>query len=135
MTLLSWPNDEHVRQVVRTHLHPQTGTPYWLQRDAGLGASAYEAVRGFADLKRLVGFRSLDEQAAFERATREQPLETFIPRSALAEEPWIWASQTGGTTGAPKHGNWAYRYWGKVLACNDEFLDRHNVPRGTNWLF
>src|SRR5262249_53787936 len=48
---------------------------------------------------------------------------------------WIWASQTGGTTGAPKHGNWAYRYWGKVLACNDEFLDRHNVPRGTNWLF
>jgi len=134
-SVLSFPSDAYVQQIVRTHLDPQSGTPYWVARDQRLGAKALEMVQTFADFKRLVGFRDTQEQSQFEHDTRHRPLETFIPSSVLASGRWIWASQTGGTTGAPKHGNWDSLYWERILAFTDEILDRHGVPWGRNWLF
>jgi thienamycin biosynthesis protein ThnN len=132
---LSWVTDEYAQHITRIHLHPEHGTPYWIRRDRELGADAFHSVRTFVDFKRLLGFRSSAEQVQFEFHARHLPLENFIPTSVLADGRWIWASQTGGTTGAPKHGNWDALYWRQVLDFSDEFLDLHGVPRNCNWLF
>ncbi|MCB1058527.1 MAG: AMP-dependent synthetase, partial [Acidobacteria bacterium] len=135
-SVLARPDDGYVRHVVRTHLHPETGSRYWLERDRRLGLDAYSRVETFEDLKRWVGFRDLEDQLDFERATRSRPVEDFIPASLLADrERWIWVSQTGGTTGPAKHGNWDSRYWRRILDFTDEFLDAHGIPRDVNWLF
>ena len=135
-SVLARPDDGYVRHVVRTHLHPETGSRYWLERDRRLGLDAYSRVETFEDLKRWVGFRDLEDQLDFERATRSRPVEDFIPASVLADrERWIWVSQTGGTTGPAKHGNWDSRYWRRILDFTDEFLDAHGIPRDVNWLF
>jgi thienamycin biosynthesis protein ThnN len=134
-SVLSTATDEHVCHVVRTHLEATSGTPYWMERDRALGTRAYETVKSFVDFERFVGFRDGADQARFEQATRFLPLERFVPASVLADGREIWASQTGGTTGPPKHGTWDSRYWATVLAFSDEFLDLHGVPRDANWLF
>jgi thienamycin biosynthesis protein ThnN len=132
---LSAVSDEYVRHIVEVHLHPDAGTPYWLERDQRLGAEAYQRVHTFGDFQRWVGFRDAADQQAFEQATRHRPVENFIPRSVLASDRWIWVSQTGGTTGPAKHGNWDSTYWRRILDFTDEFLDGHGVPRDVNWLF
>jgi thienamycin biosynthesis protein ThnN len=132
---LCLPSEDYVAAITRLHLDPQRGTRYWLERDRRLGADALRRVRSFADFKRWVGFRDAEDQRAFEIAARSLPVETFVPASVLASGRWIWASQTGGTTGPPKHGTWDSVYWKQVLAFSDEFLDRNGVPRGVNWLF
>ncbi|NOK35481.1 AMP-dependent synthetase [Corallococcus exercitus] len=132
---LFFPDSTFVRRMMQCHFDPQAGTPYWLQRDQALEGRALERVQTFEDFKRLVGFRNMEEQQRFERDTRFLPLETFISRRALEKESFIWASQTGGTTGAPKHGTWGSSYWEAVLQFSDEMLDAHGVPRGVNWLF
>jgi len=126
---------EFVRRIVQTHFDPEGGTPYWLERDKRLAIQAFERVGTFDDFKRLVGFRDSSEQRQYERDARFLPLESFIPRSVVASGRWIWASQTGGTTGAPKHGTWDSVYWAQNLSLSDEFLDLHGVPRHCNWLF
>jgi thienamycin biosynthesis protein ThnN len=128
-------DEEFLAHVVNVHLHPDQGTPYWVRRDEDLGIKAYDRVTTMESFKQRLGFRNVDEQKRFEEDTRCLPLETFIPRSILGSDRTIWASQTGGTTGAPKHGNWDNAYWKHVLEFSDEFLDLHAVPRHVNWLF
>jgi len=134
-SVLSTPTDDYVRHIVEIHFHPKHGTPYWLERDARLNLRARETVRDWASFREIVGFRSLGEQRVFESATRFQPLERFIPAVVLRERKPIWASQTGGTTGAPKHGNWGWKYWQDILEFSDEFFGIHGVPADVNWLF
>lgn len=127
--------DEHVRRVVQLHLDPDTGSQYWIERDRRLGADALRRVHGWADAVELLSFRDEADQLHFEEASRRTPLENFVPRSVRHEDGYLWAAQTGGTTGAFKHGTWGSRYWAKILDFSDEFLDLHGVPRGKNWLF
>ncbi|MEE6258685.1 AMP-binding protein [Plantactinospora sonchi] len=127
--------DDDVVRIVRRHLDPRTGSQFWLERDRALGSTAYEKVSGLADAVRLVGLRDATDQERYEEATRRRPVEDFVPRDVRESERFLWASQTGGTTGAPKHGTWGSTYWRAVLDCSDHFLDRHGVPRGRNWLF
>jgi thienamycin biosynthesis protein ThnN len=132
---LFFPDTPHVRRVMAIHFDPELGTPYWLERDRRLGLSSLRDVATFEELKASVGFRDLEEQRRFEHDARTLPLERFIPRSALREERFIWAAQTGGTSGAPKHGSWGARYWDRVLALSDEMLDLHDVPRDRSFLY
>jgi hypothetical protein len=49
--------DEHVRETVRWHFSPSTGTPFWLDYAATrLGFDPRHEVRGYADLVKLGGF-------------------------------------------------------------------------------
>lgn len=132
---LWYPDDTYVRDIVRRHFDTESGARYWLERDRKLGAGALEHVRTFADFKRVVGFRDAEDQQRFERDSRFRPLEDFIPLSTLRDSKFIWASQTGGTTGAPKHGTWGSTYWKSVLQFSNEMLDFHGVPSNVNWLF
>ncbi|MDI1463748.1 hypothetical protein QEZ54_22445 [Catellatospora sp. KI3] len=127
--------DDDVVRIIRRHLHPDTGSPYWRDRDAALGSAAYEKVGGFADAQALVGLRDEEDQLAYEEATRRRPVEDFIPADVVAGERFLWASQTGGTTGLPKHGTWGSTYWKQVREFSHAFMDRYGVPRGENWLF
>ncbi|MFI0776299.1 AMP-binding protein [Streptomyces sp. NPDC021212] len=128
-------SDDQVRRVVRRHLHPENGSPFWLERDRELKANAYEKVTGVAEAVRLVGLQDAADQQHYEEAVRRRPVEDFIPRDVLAKEKFLWAAQTGGTTGPPKHGTWGSSYWRDVLEWSDYFLDLHGVPRDQNWLF
>lgn len=134
-SILHYPDGNFVQHIIETHLHPEHGAPYWLRRDQALRADAFHRVHSFTDLKRYVGFRNHEDQRRFENDTRFLPLETFIPEKVLRDGRTFWASQTGGTTGPPKHGSWDSRYWQCVLELSDEFLDSHGLPRDVNWLF
>lgn len=133
--LLRPPTDEEVAATVRRHLHPETGSPFWVERDARLGTHAFDRVTDLASAERLLGFRDLADQAAYEEATRRRPVEHFVPRDLWSREDFLWVSQTGGTTGLPKHGTWGRTFWDQTMAVTDEALDRHGIPRGQNWLF
>jgi thienamycin biosynthesis protein ThnN len=133
--LLRRVTDADVVRCVRVHLHPHSGSPYWLERDRELGAHAYESVTGLADARRLLALRDEADQARYEAATRRRPIEDFLPESVRVTRDRLWVSQTGGTTGLPKHGTWSGRYWDDTLAFSDEMLDRHGIPREQNWLY
>jgi thienamycin biosynthesis protein ThnN len=131
--------DEHVRRIVALHLDPEQGSPYWIERDRRLGTGALHRVQGWSDALELLSFRDATDQLHFEEASRRTAVENFVPNSvraaAAAGGGFLWTAQTGGTTGAFKHGTWGAPYWAEIMAFSDEFLDLHAVPRGGNWLF
>lgn len=135
MTLLHQPSDAEVAAVFRRHLDPQTGSRFWVERDRQLGRNAYQEVCDLASADRLFGFRNEVDQQGFEEAARRRPIENFVPRDLGTEREQLWVSQTGGTTGLPKHGTWGADYWRFSLQFTDLFLDLHGVPRDENWLF
>jgi thienamycin biosynthesis protein ThnN len=126
-------DDGYLSQIVALHFSEHGGAPYWVKQIAG--DSALGRIRSFDGFKSALAFKSRQEQAAYERHLRELPIEDFIPRATLQSAKWIWASETGGTTGIAKRGTWADAYWDAILAFSDEFLDLHGVPRDKNWLF
>jgi hypothetical protein len=83
--------DAWTRRVVRRHFDPQTGSPYWLARAAGLSFDPMEITR-YADLVRFGPFPLADLREG-------DPLD-MVPRStARPLSGRVWDS--GGTTGAP----------------------------------
>ena len=133
---LFFPDSNWIKKIIALHFDPNGGgSPYWLERDKRLGTRALEKAEDWNSFKSVVGFRNLEEQRDFERATRTEALERFIPSSILAGDQTIWASQTGGTTGLPKHGTWGSEYWRRILDFTDEFLDLYGIPKKQNWLF
>ncbi len=133
--LLRPVTDDDVVRCIHAHFHPETGAPYWLERDRVLGTNAYEAVTGLESARRLVGLRDEADQASYEEATRRRPVEDFVPESVRLVRDRLWVSETGGTTGLPKHGTWTGRYWDDTLSFSDQMLDLHGIPREENWLY
>src|SRR5690606_26369784 len=84
--------DAHVRDIVRWHFSPETGTPYWLSYAERAGWDPLREIEGFADLGR---FECFDDDAM-----RDLPHAAWIPR-AYAGRPYC-IFETGGTTGRPK---------------------------------
>lgn len=84
--------DAHVRETVAWHFDPDTGSPFWLERAAGLGFDPRREVRGYADLALFGHFQ--------DDWLRGGPLRRWVPRG-LAGKP-LYAFETGGTTGVPK---------------------------------
>src|SRR5438067_2720992 len=115
--------DAHVREIVRWHFSPETGSPFWLDWAARAGWDPVEEVRGFADLARFGHFE--DEWL------RGGPVQRWIPR-AYADRP-VYVFETGGTTGIPKTRvniedfRIDYETFSQTLP--DEFF-----PKGANWL-
>jgi thienamycin biosynthesis protein ThnN len=134
-TLLRPVTDDDVVRCVRAHLHPDTGSPYWLERDRALGVNAYETITGLQDARHLVGLRDDADHARYEEAARRRPIEDFLPQPIRLMRDRLWVSQTGGTTGLPKHGTWCGSYWDDTIAFSDRMLELHGVPRDENWLY
>ncbi|MBQ1099047.1 AMP-dependent synthetase [Streptomyces sp. TG1A-60] len=128
-------SDEHARAVVRRHLHPETGSPFWLERDRRLGTDAYARVDGWESAQELLAFRDESDQEAYEEASRRRPVEDFIPADVVRDADFLWAAQTGGTTGLPKHATWGGAYWKHVSEFSHYAMDTHGIPRDCNWLY
>ncbi|HEY3174266.1 MAG TPA: hypothetical protein VGK94_00750 [Candidatus Polarisedimenticolia bacterium] len=84
--------DAHVREMVRWHFSPQTGSPFWLDFASRLGFDPRDRVGGYSDLKLLGHFQ--DEWL------RGGAVRRWLP-AGLTGRP-MYAFETGGSTGLPK---------------------------------
>ncbi len=128
--------DEWVRQVVRWHFHPRTGSPYWLRKARHLGFDPLQDIQGFADLARFPDVSS---------EWRDIPAADLVPRGSgrgaggetgRGTAAHFSVYETGGTTGAPR----------RIVDLGDRreglrfvnwMLDQHEFPRGEagDWLY
>jgi len=115
--------DAHVREIVRWHFDPETGTPFWLEKAKTFKFNPLKDVQCLEDLKLFGTFE--DEWL------RGGPVRRWVPR-AYQNKP-IFVFETGGTTGVPK----------SRIACEDFRIDYEMMsetlpdkffPRGANWL-
>lgn len=116
--------DAHVREIVRHHFSPQTGTPVWLQYASEAGWDPVAEIGGLGDL--IERFENFDGERL-----RQDPHELWIPR-AFAGRPFT-IFETGGTTGMPKQ----RIGWDDYKHDYEEFserLDDAAFPRGGYWL-
>ena len=109
--------DAHVRETVRWHFSPDTGSPYWLRKAAELGFDPLTEVRGFDDLARF---------PAVAGEWRYIPAGDLIPRGCRAAFD-VW--ETGGTTGPPTRIVDAEERTRGIRRVN-RMLDEHGFPRG-----
>jgi thienamycin biosynthesis protein ThnN len=121
--------------ILASHFDPQRGAPYWSRRKRELPGAQSAVINSLEQFKQHFALRNRTEQAQYEEHLRHLPIEEFIPRSALENGGWLWASETGGTTGIAKRGTWGSRYWSRILEFSNEFLDLHGVERNRNWLY
>jgi hypothetical protein len=115
--------DAHVREIVRWHFDPKTGSPFWLEKAGTLGFDPLKDIETFEDLRKFPAFE--DEWL------RDGPVTKWVPQG-LAGKP-VFVFETGGTTGQPKRRmviddhRIDYEMFSDTLP--DEFF-----PRGSNWL-
>src|ERR671936_2304044 len=83
--------DAHVREVVRWHFSPDTGTPFWLERAKSFRFDPLADVQGFDDLK-LFGLFEDD----WLRCAPGEPIERWVPRAYAGKKP-VYVFETGGT--------------------------------------
>lgn len=109
--------DARVRELVRWHFDPATGSPYWLERARRLDFDPLTAIGGAADLARFPG--GAEEWRTVDAAD-------LIPRGCRGPFA-VW--ETGGTTGAPR----------RIVDCEarleglkrvNALLDQHGFPSG-----
>lgn len=84
---------ELLEEILKLHLHPETGTPYWLDKQRQLGFSICKRIQTLDDLYELGPFDL--------EALTNKPLSYFIPKAALNNRRLI-IGETGGATGTPK---------------------------------
>jgi phenylacetate-coenzyme A ligase PaaK-like adenylate-forming protein len=115
--------DAQVREVVRWHFSPETGTPFWLDRANSFSFDPLRDIKGFDDLKLFGHFE--------DESLRGGPVRRWVPK-ALQNKP-IYVFETGGTTGIPKS---------RVVVDDfridyemfSESLPEKFFPKGSNWL-
>jgi phenylacetate-coenzyme A ligase PaaK-like adenylate-forming protein len=115
--------DAHVRDVVKWHFSPETGTPFWLEKAKSFNFNPLTDVKGFDDLKKFGFFE--DEWL------RGGPVTRWVPRGLKGKPAYVF--ETGGTTGIPKS---------RVVIDDfridyEEFsatLPEKFFPKGSNWL-
>ena len=115
--------DQHVREIVRWHFSPETGTPFWLEKAKGFNFNPLKDVQTFDDL-RLFGFFEDDW-------LRGGPVNRWIPKG-LADRPW-YVFETGGTTGIPKSRVVADDFRIDYEMFSDSLPEKF-FPKKSNWL-
>ena len=115
--------DAHVRDIVRWHFDPATGSPFWLERAKSFDFDPMTEVNGYTDLDKFGFFQ--DEWL------RGGPVRRWVPK-AYEKSP-IYTFETGGSTGVPK----------SRINVNDFRIDYENFsetlpdeyfPKGADWL-
>ncbi|MEV4616863.1 phenazine antibiotic biosynthesis protein [Kitasatospora sp. NPDC049258] len=117
--------EEFLRAAMRWHFSPETGSPFWLERAAGLDFDPLTDIRTYQDLTR---FPNLANELRHVRA------EDLIPRGYGDRPEVVGVYESGGTTGAPKRIVLLRDWLDKLLAWSSAQLDGHGVPQGVNWL-
>jgi phenylacetate-coenzyme A ligase PaaK-like adenylate-forming protein len=81
----------HLRDILRWHFDPATGSPFWLNRRDSLGFDPLRDVNDFADLRK---FPDVSDEL------RTVPVDLLVPAGS-ADHPFE-VYESGGTLGAPK---------------------------------
>lgn len=115
--------DAHVREIVRWHFHPDTGTPFWLDKAKEFDFNPLTDVNGWDDIKKFPIFQ--------DDWLRGGPVRRWVPR-AYADRP-IYVFETGGTTGLPKTRVVIDDYKIDYEMMSDTLPDEY-FPLGSNWL-
>lgn len=115
--------DAHVRDIVQWHFHPDTGTPFWLEKAQSFSFNPLKDIQGFADLKLFGLFE--DEWL------RGGPVRRWVPK-ALQNRP-IYVFETGGTTGIPKSRVVVDDFRIDYELFSETLPDKY-FPKGANWL-
>jgi hypothetical protein len=115
--------DAQVREVVQWHFHPDTGTPFWLDKAKEYKFNPLKDVNCFEDLKLFGTFE--DEWL------RGGPVQRWVPRG-FAGKP-IFVFETGGTTGLPKTRVVIDDFRIDYEMMSHTLPDKY-FPKGSNWL-
>ncbi|HKY31870.1 MAG TPA: hypothetical protein VJV23_04980 [Candidatus Polarisedimenticolia bacterium] len=115
--------DAHVREMVRWHFSPETGSPFWLERARAFGFDPRDKIGGYEDLKLLGHFQ--DEWL------RGGPVRRWLPKGQAGKP--MHAFETGGSTGLPKTRlnieDFQVDYEMYSLTLSDA-----SFPKGADWL-
>ena len=115
--------DDHVRQIVQWHFHPDTGCPFWLEQAAKLDFDPRQKIKGYADLECLAHFQ--DEWL------RGGPVRRWLPAGLQGRPAFIF--ETGGSTGVPKSRLNLEDFQRDYEIFGDNLPDA-GFPRGSDWL-
>ena len=115
--------DAQVREVVRWHFSPDTGTPFWLEKAKGFNFDPLKDVNGWEDIKKFPFFE--------DDWLRGGPVNRWIPRG-FKDKPW-YVFETGGTTGIPKSRVVSDDFRIDYEMFSDGLPDKF-FPKGSNWL-
>jgi phenylacetate-coenzyme A ligase PaaK-like adenylate-forming protein len=115
--------DAHVRDIVRWHFSPETGTPFWLEKAKSFNFDPLKDVKGFDDLKLFGHFE--------DDWLRGGPVRRWVPK-ALQSKP-IYVFETGGTTGIPKSRVVVEDHWTDYELFSETLPEKY-FPKGSNWL-
>ncbi|MFG3021705.1 phenazine antibiotic biosynthesis protein [Streptomyces sp. NPDC048254] len=117
--------EEYLQAVLEWHFHPDTGSPYWLERAKSLDFDPRRDVRTFDDLR-------LFPNVANEMRTVSA--QALIPRGYGPTPEIAGVYESGGTTGAPKRVVCPQDWLDRLIAWSNANLDEHGFPRGVDWL-
>jgi hypothetical protein len=115
--------DAHVREIVRWHFDPNTGTPFWLEKAKSFDFDPLTDVNGWSDIKKFPIFE--------DDWLRGGPVRRWVPKG-LADRP-VYVFETGGTTGLPKSRIVIDDFRIDYEMMSDTLPDKY-FPRGSNWL-
>src|SRR5947209_7469736 len=118
--------DAHVRDVVRWHFSPDTGTPFWLDRAKSFKFDPAKDVQGFDDLKLFGTFED-----DWLRSLPGQDIRRWVPRGFAGQPAYVF--ETGGTTGIPKSRVCIRDHWTDYEQMSETLPDKF-FPRGGHWL-
>lgn len=113
----------HLRETIKWHFSPETGSPFWLEWAKKAGWNPIEKVQSFDDMKLFPHFE--------DDWLRDEPNERWVP-NAYKDRPFF-IFETGGTTGMPKQ----RVSWDDHRIDYSEFsntLDDKFFPKGSKWL-
>jgi phenylacetate-coenzyme A ligase PaaK-like adenylate-forming protein len=115
--------DAHVREIVQWHFHPDTGTPFWLERAKSFKFNPLKDVQTFDDLKLFGLFE--DEWL------RGGPVRRWVPKATQNKPTFVF--ETGGTTGIPKSRVVQDDFRIDYEMFSDTLPEKY-FPKGSNWL-
>ncbi len=115
--------DTQVREIVKWHFSPETGTPFWLEKAKEYKFNPLKDVHTFEDLRLFGTFE--DEWL------RGGPLNRWIPKGCAGKPTYVF--ETGGTTGLPKSRIVIDDFRIDYEMMSETLPDKY-FPKGSNWL-
>ncbi len=119
--------DVQVREIVRWHFDPETGTPFWLEKAKTYPFNPLKDVQGFDDLKLFPLFED-----DWLRGAPGLDIKRWVPKAYWGKKP-VYVFETGGTTGVPKSRVVIEDHKIDYEMMSATLPDEH-FPRGANWL-
>lgn len=121
--------DAWIRHVIDIHLHPELGSPFWVEKSRGMNYGRLnERISQREDILKL-GLMKEEELAG-------RPLADFIPMRYWKDMARFVTGETGGTGGIIKTTAYRQDEWRSAFVENFVSVARHRrFPEGGNWLY